>query len=153
MDWCANNFAQCYLGKHSVNNILIPSRNISPVNNNPFEFWVSTTDPEYNKLMYDVEKFMDNPNCDTPVHSIFSDDMFDELLSLLAWQGISGLDSLRQAWRTDHRTRPCFTRFIRDKALGEKRPISMPDRITNTINLSCGAILLRPSVLNAFRGE
>ena len=40
-----------------------------------------------------------------------------------------------------------------DKLLGTKRLASMPDRITNTINLHNGGLAFRPSALNAYNGE
>eukprot|EP00291_Cryptomonas_curvata_P015975 CAMPEP_0172152854 /NCGR_PEP_ID=MMETSP1050-20130122/1090_1 /TAXON_ID=233186 /ORGANISM="Cryptomonas curvata, Strain CCAP979/52" /LENGTH=194 /DNA_ID=CAMNT_0012821265 /DNA_START=183 /DNA_END=764 /DNA_ORIENTATION=+ len=42
--------------------------------------------------------------------------------------------------------------FLKDKSIGVKRLASMPDRITNTINLKDGQVLMRPTVINAFNG-
>ena len=35
--------------------------NIAAVNNNPFEYWITHSDADYNKLMEDVQSFIDQP--------------------------------------------------------------------------------------------
>ena len=35
--------------------------NIAAVNNNPFEYWITHEDDAYNKLMEDVQSFIDQP--------------------------------------------------------------------------------------------
>ena len=42
--------------------------------------------------------------------------------------------------------------FLRDKAIGTKRLASLPDRITNTIELSGGGTRTRPAAINAYDG-
>ena len=42
---------------------------------------------------------------------------------------------------------------MKDKALGEKRLASMPDRITNTIRVKDGGVVNRPTVINCFGGD
>jgi hypothetical protein len=42
--------------------------NIAAINNNPFEYWITNKDPNYNKIMDDVSVFIDNPgDSDVPV--------------------------------------------------------------------------------------
>ena len=35
--------------------------NVAAINNNPFEYWITHEDAAYNKLMADVESFIDAP--------------------------------------------------------------------------------------------
>jgi hypothetical protein len=35
--------------------------NMAAINNNPFEYWITTEDAAYNKLMEDVSEFINNP--------------------------------------------------------------------------------------------
>jgi hypothetical protein len=78
--------------------------------------------------------------------------MFAELLNELEQNDIVGLVQLKKFWVDDYRARLAFGGFLKDKSLGTKRLASMPDRITNTINLQHGGVCLRPSALNAYDG-
>lgn len=54
--------------------------NMAAINNNPFEYWITTDDVAYNKLMEDVSEFINNPGSkDVPVHQVFTDSMLDGL--------------------------------------------------------------------------
>ena len=39
-------------------------------------------------------------------------------------------------WETEYKNRYAIAGFLKDKAIGSKRLISMPDRISNTIHRS-----------------
>eukprot|EP00286_Rhodomonas_abbreviata_P026452 CAMPEP_0181306350 /NCGR_PEP_ID=MMETSP1101-20121128/10249_1 /TAXON_ID=46948 /ORGANISM="Rhodomonas abbreviata, Strain Caron Lab Isolate" /LENGTH=945 /DNA_ID=CAMNT_0023412393 /DNA_START=482 /DNA_END=3319 /DNA_ORIENTATION=+ len=124
--------------------------NIAAVNNNPFEYWITHQSEEYAKLMQSVQHFIDNPGeKDFEVSSIFSDNMFAELKEEMAGHGFAGLDEWEMRWETEYKGRMAVSGFLKDKHIGSKRLISMPDRITNTIN-SDGRILMRPSVISMF---
>jgi hypothetical protein len=75
--------------------------------------------------------------------------MFAELEYEMSQQGIAQLDDLNRIWATDLACRKLITGFLKDKALGEKRLISMPDRITSSIKTPCGQELFRPSPITA----
>ena len=49
--------------------------------------------------------------------------------------------------------RRIVTDFLKDREIGKKRLIGMPDRITNRVNLAGGRSALRPTVINAFSGR
>jgi hypothetical protein len=55
-------------------------------------------------------------------------------------------------WQTQYKERWAIGGFLKDKTIGSKRLISMPDRISNTIN-SEGQVLMRPSVISMFNDE
>ena len=126
------------------------SWNIAAINANPFEYWITYVDPTYNDLMYSVENFVTNPKNDTQIMNVFTNDMFYQLKGILEKQGINGLVELEGIWRRDFSKRMAIKEFLKDASIGDKRLASMPDRVTNTIILSDGKKLLRPTPINAY---
>ena len=63
--------------------------------------------------------------------------------------------TLNQAmWQQSFGQRKIISGFMKDRSLGEKRLASMPDRVTNTINLAGGrGVANRPTVINCFAGD
>ena len=90
---------------------------------------------------------------DVPVGDVFTPAMWAELKQEMSTRGWSGLAEVEALWTSDFRKRPIISGFMKDKALGEKRLASMPDRITNTINLASGGVANRPTVINCFEGD
>jgi len=128
--------------------------NVAAINNNPFEYWITHEDAAYNKLMADVESFIDAPGArDVKVSEVFSEAMWGELKGLMASEGWSGLDETEKRWREDFSARSIITGFMQDKSLGSKRLASMPDRVTNTINTVDQGVVNRPTVINCFAGD
>eukprot|EP01060_Flectonema_neradi_P000566 TRINITY_DN10354_c0_g1_i4.p1 TRINITY_DN10354_c0_g1~~TRINITY_DN10354_c0_g1_i4.p1 ORF type:complete len:1280 (+),score=250.40 TRINITY_DN10354_c0_g1_i4:172-4011(+) len=126
--------------------------NIAAVNNNPFEYWISGTD-EYNTLMEGFAEFITNPGeRDIPVHKVFTPDMWDELKNIMSDIGWTGVDKVASVWESDFKDRSIVSEFLKDKAIGKKRLISMPDRYTNTITTTTG-IVTRPTVINCYDGS
>ena len=132
--------------------MLTATWNVAAINNNPFEYWITYHNDDYNDLMVDIENFVNDQSADVDLCSIFSDEMFEELVKVMAAQNITNLNELTAIWKNDFRQRKAISGFLKDRMLGEKRLTSMPDRITNTINLIDGRALNRPSVINAFQG-
>jgi hypothetical protein len=130
----------------------ISTWNIAAINNNPFEYWVTFPDEVYNKFMQGVERFLSTATEDFLVNTVFSDAMFSELIDMLECCKFEGLDLLKARWGEDLSQRRAVSDFLRDKSIGEKRLTSMPDRTTNTIHLSDGSRIMRPSVINAYDG-
>jgi hypothetical protein len=126
--------------------------NVSSINNNPFEYWVTHPDPAYDRLMQGVQTLIEDPAEDIPIHQIFTDEMYSELRLEMNACHIEGLLVLDSFWADDFRTRKAISGFLKDKYIGVKRLTSMPDRITNTINLSDGGVRYRPTVINAYDG-
>lgn len=125
--------------------------NIAAINNNPFEYWITNKDVNYNRIMSDVSAFIDNPgDNDVPINQIFSDKMFLELEESMTSAGWTGVAATRIQWETSYRDRKSITQFIKDSVLGKKRLASMPDRVTNTINTADGKVVMRPSVINCY---
>jgi len=130
--------------------------NLASPNNNPFEFWVTLAaeNTEYVSLMRGVELVMSDPDSrDLPVSRIFTHDMFLDLRQELADQGMGGLDELELVWRGDYMHRRAVSEFLRDKFIGSKRLVSMPDRITNTVVETSGATMTRPSPISASQAD
>ena len=124
--------------------------NIAAVNNNPFEYWITNEDLNYNKIMSAVSAYIDSPgDMDIPVNEVFTDEMFDELADLMTAANITGVSETRIIWKSEYRERKVISQFIKDSSLGKKRLISMPDRVTNTIN-TVGGSVMRPSVINCY---
>jgi hypothetical protein len=124
--------------------------NIAAVNNNPFEYWITDDDQAYVALMQGVQLFLADPTRDVPVHRVFTDTMFAQLCAEMRAHGIGGLEELRGCWEGDYRARMTVRGFLRDKSIGTKRLASLPDRITNTINLTGGGTRTRPAAINAY---
>ena len=135
--------------KQDVLTFNVATWNIAAINNNPFEYWVTCTDTSYNEFMQRVEQIIGNP-ADFEVNQIFTDSMFSELVEELRNREIGGLDDLKQRWSQDLSHRQAIRGFLKDRAIGEKRLTSMPDRITNTINLFDGSKIFRPTVINGY---
>jgi hypothetical protein len=133
------------------NTLLAATWNVAAINNNPFEYWVTYADDEYNDFMIDVENLLASENQDVPVNHIFTESMFLELIEEMKTQNLPNLDQLHKVWLDDYSKRKAIQEFLKDKTIGEKRLTSMPDRITNTINLINGDKLKRPSVINAYQ--
>ncbi|KAL1521632.1 hypothetical protein AB1Y20_021290 [Prymnesium parvum] len=136
-----------------VRSLRILSWNIAAVNNNPFEYFIHyPISNEYDRLMQDVETFVETPgDADVLVRDVFTDSMFAELKELMLAEGWSGLDATETYWVENLKERKIMTDFIKDKALGSKRLASMPDRVTNTINTLDQGTIHRPTVISCSR--
>jgi hypothetical protein len=83
--------------------------NIAAINNNPFEYWITHKDEDYNKLMVDVQEFISSPGeRDVPVKQVFTPAMWADLKQLMAARGWAGLDEVESlcAAHRPHRHRP-----------------------------------------------
>jgi len=127
--------------------------NIAAINNNPFEYWITIEDnPGYEELMVNVETFLDNPgDYDVPVDQVFTSEMFnslDQRMMSVGWE------SVKKYWEEDFKGRRIVSGFMKDKLLGSKRLASMPDRVTNTINIAgSNEPVCRPTVINMYGGD
>ena len=104
--------------------------------------------------MSDVESFLESPGeRDVPVSDVFADEMFTKLEKRMIG---CGWPSVRNYWEDDFKNRKIISEFMKDSLLGSKRLASMPDRITNTINVA-GSInnepVCRPTVINMYDGD
>ena len=128
--------------------------NIAAINNNPFEYWITHPDPEYNALMRAVQELIDRPGPrDILLGQIFNNSMISELLEDMRANNLDGVDKVETMWAEDYSKRRSIQDFLLDKSIGVKRLTSMPDRITNTIHNVDGTTDFRPSVISAFDGD
>ena len=115
------------------------------------------SNPAYNKMMMDVENFIENPGeKDVQVNEVFTEEMFGQLAARLASASVpqDKLTKVRDRWTTDFSQRKIVTTFMKDKSLGDKRLASMPDRVTNTINVASSSVpVCRPTVINMYEGD
>ena len=79
--------------------------------------------------------------------------MFLELRDKLEAAGFEGLDVVQSKWDEDYKHRGIISGVLKDPALGAKRLMSMPDRVTNTIQMKGGGAATRPTVINCYRGD
>lgn len=136
--------------------LTISSWNIAAINNNPFEYWITIKDnPKYEELMLNVEKFLEQPGSnDVPVNTVFTDSMFDDLQKKMVDVGLDPNEKVKKYWIESYRDRKIISGFMKDKTLGSKRLASMPDRVTNTINVvGTSEPVCRPTVINMFEGD
>jgi len=133
----------------------VASWNIAAINNNPFEYWLTLENDYYDNLMEQVQEKMVNPGeADVRVDSVFTEKMFQQLVSdmkrSLPKSQSSAIKSTIKVWKNDFKSRQIISEFIKDGLLGKKRLASMPDRVTNTIPLVDGNFAYRPTVINCF---
>ena len=129
----------------------IASWNIAAINNNPFEYWITHPSAGYNKLMQDVQVFLDEPGAgDVRLDTVLTEAMVEELFVLMLGDGWTGVADAVSEWRVQYANRPIISGFLKDAKLGKKRLMSMPDRMTNTINLAGGGTAMRPTVINCY---
>lgn len=133
----------------------VVSWNMAAVNNNPFEYWISSKDKAYNKMMDDVAAFIENPGSkDVEVKEILTPARFTQLEQLMTQADMpeSSIAATRVEYETNYQHRKIISEFMKDGDLGKKRLASMPDRFTNTINTDKGQAY-RPTVINCYEGE
>ncbi|KAG8458545.1 hypothetical protein KFE25_003080 [Diacronema lutheri] len=129
------------------------SWNVAAINNNPFEYWITHDAAEYTRLMADVQAFVDTPGeADVPLSSVLTAPMVSELAKLMAVEGWERVDDAVAHFTRAYGDRPIISGFLRDGELGKKRLVSMPDRLTNTINTRGGGLAHRPTVINCYGG-
>jgi hypothetical protein len=92
--------------------LAVTTWNIAAINNNPFEYWITfKQNPEYEKLMINVENFLENPgDKDVKVNQVFTEEMFTKLDSRLT--GV-GWTSVRSYWESDFQNRNIISGFMK----------------------------------------
>jgi len=136
-----------------VRRLRVTTWNIAAINNNPFEYWITNDDNKaYAQIMERIEHFIENPaEKDVEVNQVFTDEMFRELNDQMIQVG---WPSVKTYWDDDYKKRKIVSTFLKDKTLGKKRLASMPDRITNTINVAGSEEpVCRPTVINMYDGD
>ena len=64
----------------SSSDLHIASWNMAAINNNPFEYWITYDDADYNHLMQKVQEFINDPGeNDVAVASVFTQEMFNQV--------------------------------------------------------------------------
>jgi len=139
--------------KKSEGGLTVATWNISAINNNPFEYYMTHDDNLYSTLMEEYEAFVEQPgDRDVQVCDVLSDALFEELAAHMEKEGWN-VAPVRDRWNNEYRERKIITGFMKDKELGGKRLISMPDRVTNTIRLADDGVACRPTVINNYTGK
>jgi spermidine synthase len=90
----------------------IATWNIAAINNNPFEYWITYDEnPAYDKIMTDIESFLETPGeRDVPVSAVFTEDMFGQLekrMNAIGW------GSVRSYWDGDFKNRKIVSGFMK----------------------------------------
>lgn len=93
--------------------LAVTTWNIAAINNNPFEYWITYKgDPQYEKLMVDVQNFLENPgDKDVPVHQVFTESMFTELDTTLT--SVAGWKSVKNYWDEEYKNRKIVSDFLK----------------------------------------
>uniref|UniRef100_A0A7S2MCS3 Endonuclease/exonuclease/phosphatase domain-containing protein n=1 Tax=Helicotheca tamesis TaxID=374047 RepID=A0A7S2MCS3_9STRA len=134
----------------SERSLAIATWNMAAINNNPFEYWITyDEDPRYEELMVAVEKFLEEPgDRDLSVEEVFGQKRFKKLkekMEKVGWADVTDY------WDSELKDRKIVSEFLKDPLLGSKRLVSMPDRVTNTINVVDSDIpACRPTVINMY---
>ena len=150
--------------------------NMAAINNNPFEYWITTDIQSYNNMMKNMSNVIESPSesVDVAISSIFTDVMFDDLINQIqqntkwrntAKKAMDNIDIVKKIWHDDYKKRKAISQFIKDPLIGKKRLASMPDRLTNTISSKSNSNndntnkdidvppLTRPTVINCYDGD
>ena len=92
--------------------LAVTTWNIAAINNNPFEYWITyKQNPDYEKLMINIEKFLEEPgDKDVTVSNVFTEEMFSKLDTRLT--GV-GWTSVRSYWESDFRNRKIVSQFLK----------------------------------------
>ena len=139
--------------KSASRSLSIATWNVAAINNNPFEYWITYDEnPEYERIMTKIEEFLESPGeKDLPVSNVFTEEMFGQLQEQM---DKVGWGSVKSYWNNDFKNRKIVSGFMKDPLLGSKRLASMPDRITNTINVvGKDEPICRPTVINMYDGD
>eukprot|EP00457_Paulinella_chromatophora_P001270 gb/GEZN01001272.1/.p1 GENE.gb/GEZN01001272.1/~~gb/GEZN01001272.1/.p1 ORF type:complete len:971 (-),score=160.49 gb/GEZN01001272.1/:211-3123(-) len=127
--------------------------NLAAINNNPFEYHIDSPDPSYLKVMSAYQDFIENPGArDIPIDQVFTEQYYNQLMITMGKFDLEGVEEVGEIWRKDWKTRKIITGFIKDSDIENKRFVSMPDRITSSINTVNGPVN-RPAVTNAYDGR
>ena len=96
--------------------LAVTTWNIAAINNNPFEYWITYKEnPDYEQLMIDIEKFLEEPaDKDVPVKDVFTEEMFTKLDTRLT--GV-GWTSVRSYWESDFQNRKIVSGFMKVRAV------------------------------------
>ena len=96
----------------------VASWNVAAINNNPFEYWITHEDADYNRLMYAVQGFIDAPGeRDVAVSAVFGNSQWLELKELMRAEGWSGLARTEQRWQSDFQHRKIIRQVSRRSLL------------------------------------
>lgn len=92
--------------------LTVATWNIAAINNNPFEYWITYKEnPNYEKLMINIENFLENPGeKDVKVNQVFTQDMFNKLDSRLE---SVGWKSVRTYWENEFQDRNIVSGFLK----------------------------------------
>lgn len=91
----------------------ITTWNVAAINNNPFEYWITVPDhPDYEKLMVDIEQFIDHPSADqdVTVQQVFTQSMFEKLDQRFV---NVGWKSMKSCWEEDYSKRKIISEFLK----------------------------------------
>jgi hypothetical protein len=99
--------------------------NVAAINNNPFEYWITYDEnPAYEKIMSDIEAFLENPGAqDVPVSQVFTEEMFTELEKRM--DGV-GWDNVRSYWNNDFKNRKIISDFMKVRGMEECFALYVP---------------------------
>jgi hypothetical protein len=109
---------------------------------------------DYDDLMTAVQRYINCPEpVDFAISDMFTDTMYQELRQCLAGEGVLNLEGLDSIWTADLMQRKAVSGFLKDASFGEKRLISMPDRITSSVRTEGGETAHRPSPITGYADD
>eukprot|EP01063_Lacrimia_lanifica_P013105 TRINITY_DN19746_c0_g1_i1.p1 TRINITY_DN19746_c0_g1~~TRINITY_DN19746_c0_g1_i1.p1 ORF type:complete len:536 (+),score=175.84 TRINITY_DN19746_c0_g1_i1:39-1646(+) len=128
--------------------------NVASINNNPFEYWVSGAGDTYDRMMTTFARVVERPEAheDLEVQEVFTEDMFEQLFYEMEHAGWKRLPQAREYYENTLARRKIISGFLRDPTIGEKRLVSMFDRVTNTVATKRGTVY-RPTPVNCYTGS
>ena len=127
--------------------------NLAAINDNPFEYYMDSPDPAYAAMLSAVERHLDKPGTrECTLGECVPKGFVQALDARMRARTWPGTDAVRNLWETRLRHQRIVSDFLKDAELGRKRLISMPGRMTNTVDTAAGPVY-RPSVISPYAGR
>ena len=99
---------------------------MAAINNNPFEYWITTDIVSYNNMMRNMSQVITAPQepADVTIEEIFTEQMFSELIrdveQVTRWKN-DHIEKVKKIYNDDYKKRKAISEFLKDPLIGKKR--------------------------------
>lgn len=121
----------------------VVSWNVAAINTNPWEYYV---DGEPTEVLVKFQEWVGSSN--KKISQVLLPAMVEELFEKMEACGTAEVEAAKRVWELVWKERSAVGGFLADADLGAKRLVSMPDRLTNTLE----GPRYRPTAINFYQG-
>lgn len=126
--------------------------NIATINDNPFEYYMDSSNTSYSHMLNAVEKLIDMPSArECTLDECMPPRFISGLFAHMHKRPWYGVDKVHELWENTLKHQFIVSDFLKNAEIGRKRLISMPGRMTNTVSTPSGKSY-RPSVISPYTG-